>query len=184
MRYVLLLVCLLSGQVSADSYSDAVDVFRSSATVGPYFENAYGYALFPNVGKAGLGFGGSYGRGRVYVAGGEMTGVARLVKLSVGFQAGGQAFAQIVFFEDEQAFNDFTTGNFEFDATASAVAITVGVQAQAGTTGASLSAGAYPDETSQEAGDYYKGMMIFTYAKGGLMYEATIGGQKFSYDGF
>ena len=95
-------------------------------------------------------------------------------------QLGGQAFSQIIFFEDERSFKEFTSGNFEFGAQASAVAITAAASASAGTTGGSAGAsGGKKDATT--AGKYYKGMAIYTIAKGGLMYEAAVGGQKFSY---
>ncbi len=103
-------------------------------------------------------------------------------QLSVGLQAGGQAFSQIIFFEHKGAFDDFTKGNFEFDATVQAVAIKASATASAGTTGASTGAatgGGKKEATS--AGTYRKGMAVFTVAKGGLMYQAAVGGQKFKY---
>jgi lipid-binding SYLF domain-containing protein len=146
-----------------------IAVFKKSEAVQPFFKSAYGYAVFPTIGKGGIG--GAYGEGQVY-AGGKVTGTASLAKLSIGFQLGGQAFSQMIFFEDKRAFDEFTSGNFEFDATASAVAITAGVQAKAGTEGATV---------AQAEIGYHKGMAVFVHAKGGLMYEAAIGGQKFSY---
>jgi lipid-binding SYLF domain-containing protein len=130
--------------------------------------------------KVAFGIGGSYGKGQVY-RGGKVTGEASLVKLSIGFQAGGQAFSQMIFFEDKRAYDEFTSGNFEFDASASAVAITAGVEAKAGTEGATASASAGPATGAQAKTSYHKGMAVFTHAKGGLMYEASIGGQKFSF---
>jgi len=104
-----------------------------------------------------------------------------MTQLTVGFQLGGEAYSQIIFFEDQRAFDEFTSGNFEFAATASAVAITAGASAAATTTGSSAGAsGGKHDATTKGAG-YHKGMAVFTVAKGGLMYEASIGGQKFSY---
>ena len=104
-----------------------------------------------------------------------------MFKGSIGFQLGGQAFRQIIFFQDERAYKEFTSGNFEFDATASAVAITAGVQAKAGTEGASAGASAGPATGKQLGAGYNKGMAVFVHAIGGLMYEASIGGQKFSF---
>jgi hypothetical protein len=95
--------------------------------------------------------------------------------------SGGQAFSQMIFFEDKRAYDEFTSGNFEFDASASAVAITAGVEAKAGTEGATASATAGPATGAQAKTSYHKGMAVFTHAKGGLMYEASIGGQKFSF---
>ena len=164
----------------ADSYSKAIEVFKSSPAVQPFFEDAYGYAVFPTVGKGGLGIGGAYGKGQVY-RGGKVTGKASLVKATIGFQLGGQAFSEIIFFQDKRAYDEFTSGNFEFDAAASAVAITAGAQAKAGTEGATAGASAGPATGTQARTSYRKGMAVFVHTKGGLMYEAAIGGQKFSF---
>ena len=119
------------------------------------------------------------GKGRVY-AKGKHVGDTSMAQLSVGFQLGGQAYSEIIFFEDERSFKEFTSGNFEFGADASAVAITAGASAKAGSTGASAGASA-TQHAATTAGGYHKGMATFTVAKGGLMYEAAIGGQKFKY---
>ncbi|MGB8410395.1 MAG: YSC84-related protein [Gallionella sp.] len=103
-----------------------------------------------------------------------------MTQITVGLQLGGQAFSQIIFFEDKRAFDEFTGGNFEFGAEASAVAITAGASAQATTTGSSAGASGGKND-AKTTGSYYRGMAIFTVAKGGLMYEASVGGQKFSY---
>ena len=174
------LLLVLSGPALADSFSNTIAVFKKSDQVKPFFKNSYGYAVFPTVGKGGLGIGGSYGKGQVYRHG-KVTGTSSLIKASIGFQAGGQAFSQMIFFQDQRAFNEFTSGEFAFDASASAVAITVGAQAQAGTTGAAAGASAGPATGEQAARGYTKGMAVFIHAKGGLMYEASVGGQKFSY---
>jgi len=175
-----ILVVIFSGPALADKFTDTIEVFKKSEAVQPFFKNAYGYAVFPTVGKAGIGIGGSYGTGQVY-RGGKVTGETSLVKASIGFQLGGQAFSQMIFFEDKRAYDEFTSGSFEFDATASAVAITAGVQAKAGTEGASAGASAGPATGKQAKTSYHKGMVVFTHTKGGLMYEAAIGGQKFSF---
>lgn len=176
----IILMTALTATAIADSYSNAIEVFQKSPTVKPFFENAYGYAVFPTIGKGGIGIGGAYGKGQVY-QGGEISGTSSLVKVSVGFQLGGQAFSEIIFFQDQRSYDEFTSGSFEFDATATAVAITAGVGAQAGTTGASANVSAGPATGAQSEAFYRKGMAIFTQAKGGLMYEAAIGGQKFSF---
>ena len=111
---------------------------------------------------------------------GQYVGDTSLTQLSVGFQAGGQAFSEIIFFENKAALDIFTAGNFEMAATAQATAITASASASAGSTGASATASAKKDEAAT-AGEYYKGMSVFTVAKGGLMYEASIAGQKFTY---
>jgi len=144
-----------------------------------FFDKAYGYAVFPTIGKAGLVVGGAHGTGRVFEKG-QYVGDTSLTQLSVGFQAGGQAFSEIIFFENKAAFDIFTAGNFEMAATAQATAITASASASAGSTGASATASAKKDEAAT-AGEYYKGMSVFTVAKGGLMYEASIAGQKFTY---
>lgn len=169
-----------SSQAQADSYSDAIGLFRKSPATKPFFKNAYGYAVFPIIGKGGLGIGGAYGTGQVY-RGGKVTGTSSLIKVSVGFQAGGQALSEIIFFQDKRAYDEFTSGEFAFDAQASAVAITAGAQAQVGEKGASAGASAGPATGVQAEAKYNKGMAVFVHAKGGLMVEASIGGQKFSF---
>jgi lipid-binding SYLF domain-containing protein len=176
---VFLLLALPFAHAWADEYDDTIKVFRNAGESGTFFAKSYGYAVFPTIGKGGIGIGGAYGKGRVY-ARGAYVGDTSVTQLSVGFQLGGQAYSQIIFFEDKRAFDEFTGGNFEFGAEASAVAITAGVSAEATTTGSSAGAsGGKNDATT--VGKYYKGMAVFTVAKGGLMYQASVGGQKFSY---
>jgi lipid-binding SYLF domain-containing protein len=172
---------LFLGTAHADDFSDTIAVYKKSPAVQPFFNNAYGYAVFPTVGKGGLGIGGAYGKGQVY-QGGKVTGTTKLLKATIGFQAGGQAFSEIIFFEDKRAYDEFTSGEFEFDASASAVAITVGAQAKAGTEGATAGASASSQTGKQAKATYSHGMAVFVHTKGGLMYEATIGGQKFSFE--
>jgi lipid-binding SYLF domain-containing protein len=176
---VFLLLTLPFAQVWADEYDDTIKVFKNAGESGTFFDKSYGYAVFPTIGKGGIGIGGAYGKGRVY-ARGAYVGDTTVTQLSVGFQLGVQAYSQIIFFEDKRALDEFTGGNFEFGAEASAVAITAGVSAEATTTGSSAGAsGGKNDATT--VGKYYKGMAVFTVAKGGLMYQASVGGQKFSY---
>ena len=163
----------------ADSYDDTVALFKNAGASAAVFGNSYGYAVFPTIGKAGLVIGGAYGDGRVYRQG-KYVGDTSMTQVSVGFQAGGQAYSEIVFFQDERAFNEFTSGNFGFSGNVSAVAITAGASASAGTEGSGAGAsGGKKDATT--AGGYQKGMAVFTIAKGGLMYEASVSGQKFTY---
>ncbi len=164
---------------AADDYSESIDVFKGSAVAQPFFKNAYGYAMFPKIGKGGIGIGGAHGKGQVY-RGGKVTGKTKMTQLTIGLQLGGQAYSQIIFFKDKRAYEDFTSGNFEFGAQASAIAITAGATAQTGTTGTGAGATGGGTAGAQDA-RYYKGMAVFTHAIGGLMYEATIGGQKFSF---
>ena len=164
-----------------EDYSGTINVFKESPAVAKFFDNSYGYAVFPTIGKAGFVVGGSYGKGQVY-RDGKVTGKTAVMEGSIGFQLGGEAFSQIIFFQDKRAYDEFTSGNFEFGATAQAVVITAGVQAQAGTTGTSAGASAGPKTGVQAETEYVKGMATFVHSKGGLMYEASIGGQKFTFE--
>ena len=181
MRKLLLLLLITFQPFSfADNYDGTLDVFESSPDLQSYFDNAYGYAVFPAVGRGGMVIGGSYGNGQVY-ENGRVAGRVSLTKLSIGFQLGGQVFSEIIFLQDKRAFDEFISNRFEFDASASAVAIVLGAQAQAGTAGSSASAGVGPVSTNQVEYGYNKGMAVFLHTLGGLMYEASIGGQKFKY---
>jgi lipid-binding SYLF domain-containing protein len=164
----------------ADEYVDAVKVFQDAGESGAYFKKAYGYALFPSIGKAGAGIGGAHGSGRVYEKG-AYVGDAKMTQLTFGLQLGGQAYSQIIFFETKKAFDDFTSGNFEFGAQATATALTASASAEATTTGTGAGASSKASNATTAGAGYQNGMAVFTVAKGGLMYEATIGGQKFSY---
>ena len=175
-------VTLLFGSVAwAGEYEDTIASFRAASETAPFFDSAYGYVVFPTIGKGGIGIGGAHGSGRVY-AQGEYVGDATMTQLTVGFQFGGQAYSQMIFLEDDRAFASFTSGNFEFSAQATAVALTAGVSAEANTGGGKTAgaSGGRNDATVTHGG-YRKGMAIFTIARGGLMWEATLGGQKFAY---
>jgi lipid-binding SYLF domain-containing protein len=178
-RALLVLSLLTASLAWAGDYDDTIKVFKNAGESGAFFQKAYGYAVFPTIGKGGFVVGGAYGDGRVYV-GGKYVGDTTMAQVTIGAQLGGQAYSQIIFFEDKRAFDEFTSGNFEFGAEASAVAITAGASATASTAGTSAGASAGKHDATT-AGAYNKGMAVFTVAKGGLMYEATIGGQKFSY---
>jgi lipid-binding SYLF domain-containing protein len=175
----LLLLVLPHTSVLADEYSDTISVFKEAGESGDFFKSAYGYAVFPTIGKGGIIVGGAYGTGRVYEQG-KVIGESSMTQVSVGFQLGGQAYSEIIFFQDQRALKEFTSGSFEFGADASVVAITAAANATASTTGASAGAsGGKRDATT--VGKYNRGMATFTVAKGGLMYQAAIAGQKFSY---
>lgn len=163
----------------ADRYSDTIELFKKAGESAAFFDDSYGYAVFPTIGKGGLIVGGAHGTGHVFKQG-KYVGDASMNQLSVGFQLGGQAYSQIIFFQDQRAFDEFTAGNFEFDASASAVAITAAASSNAGTQGASAGAsGGKKDATTR--GGYHKGVAVFTIVKGGAMYEASLAGEKFSY---
>ena len=125
-----------------------------------FFDTAAGYAVFPSVGKGGVGVGGAYGRGEVF-AGGKLVGYATLSQASIGLQLGGQKYTELIFFETKAALDHFESGSFAFAAQASAVALKSGVSANA---------------------KYSDGVAVFTLGETGLMYEASIGGQKFSFE--
>ena len=161
-----------------DNYVQTVEMFRGAIS-SDFFNNAYGYAVFPNIGKGGMGIGGAHGKGQVYAKGAHV-GNTRMTQLTIGLQLGGQVYSQIIFFEDERAFREFTSGNFEFGAQATAIAITASASAATTTTGTGAGAATSKD-AAKATGQYNSGMAVFTVAKGGLMYEATLGGQKFSY---
>ena len=163
----------------ADDYDDTLKVFRDAGQSGAFFAKSYGYAVFPTVGKGGLVVGGSHGSGRVYEKD-TYVGDASITAVSVGLQAGGEAYSEIIFFEDKRAFDEFTSGNFEFGAQAQAVAIKSGASAQTGTSGSTAGASKGKGDATT-AGGYYKGMAVFTVAKGGAMVEMSIAGQKFKY---
>ncbi len=124
-----------------------------------WFDTAYAYAVYPSVGKGGIGVGGAYGKGLV-IRGDSTVGTTSLSQISIGLQLGGQVYAEFIMFKDKTAFDDFARGNYEMGAQASAVAVTAGASADA---------------------DYNGGVAIFTFAEGGLMFEASVSGQKFKY---
>ena len=175
-----LVVSTVAMAAEVEDYSSTINAFRASPVVAIFFKNSYGYAVYPTVGKAAFVVGGSYGKGQVYRSG-KVTGKSSIVEGSIGYQFGGEAFSEIVFFQDKRAYDEFTSGNFEFEATVQAVAITAGAQAQAGTTGASAGASAGPKTGVQAKTEYFKGMATFVQAKGGLMLEFSVGGQKFTF---
>ena len=147
------------GNKASERTNKALNNFKKISYLQPYFMKSRGYAVFPNVGKGGIGIGGARGKGEVFEKG-NVIGSTTLTQISIGFQLGGQAFSQIIFFKDKQALRRFTEGNFEFGASASAALISEGANATA---------------------DYSDGVAVLTFSKGGLMYEASIGGQKFTF---
>ena len=176
---------LMAQPALADDVSTTIDNFRG-AGAGDFIDDAYGYAVFPSIGKGGIGIGGAHGKGEVF-AGGKRVGQVKMNQITYSLQLGGQVYSQMIFFRDERAFDDFTSGNFEFGAQATAVALTAGAQASTTTGGGgNTSSGTDADSSkvnaSEKQYDGRSGMAVFTIAKGGLMYEATLGGQKFKYE--
>ena len=137
-----------------------LDIKTKDPGIQRFFDDSAGYAVFPSVGKGGIVVGGAFGRGLVIVNE-QVDGFASLSQATIGLQLGGQKYSQFIFFKDQTALNHFKRGNFEFGAQASAVAITAGASA----------------DTAYDAG-----VAVFTIAGGGLMAEASIGGQRFSYE--
>jgi lipid-binding SYLF domain-containing protein len=168
-----------AGLAYAGKYSDTVNLFRNAGESSSFFQRSYAYAVFPTVGEGGFVVGGALGKGHVYVHG-QLVGDTTMGQVSVGFQAGGKAYSQIIFFEDKAALDKFESGTFEFAAGASAVAITAAASTSVGTNGTSAEASG-GEKNARATGAYQGGMAVFTIAKGGLMYAAAIAGQKFSY---
>ena len=177
---ILLLLLLCSAVARADEYDDTIKVFKDAGQSSEFFKKSYGYAIFPTIGKGGVGIGGAHGNGRVYV-GGKHVGDTSMTQVTYGLQLGGQAYSQVIFFEDQRAFDEFTSGNFEFGAQAAAIAIKTGASAGATTAGGTSAGASSGKDDATTAGGYHKGMATFSVAKGGLMYEATLGGQKYKY---
>ncbi|MGA9572885.1 MAG: YSC84-related protein [Lysobacterales bacterium] len=125
-----------------------------------WFDTAYAYAVYPSVGKGGIGIGGAHGKG-IVIRGDSTVATTSLSQVSIGLQLGGQVYAEFIMFRDKTAFDDFSRGNFEMGAQVSAVAVTAGASADAA---------------------YNGGVAVFTIAEGGLMFEASVGGQKFKYE--
>jgi len=132
---------------------------RNDPTLALLLREAPGHAVFPTVGKGAIGIGGAYGKGVLY-EGGAVVGYCDLTQASIGFQLGGQSYSEIIVFSTKEALSSFKSGNFTFDAQATAVALKSGAGANA---------------------KYSNGVAVFTMNEAGLMYEASIGGQKFSY---
>jgi lipid-binding SYLF domain-containing protein len=175
-RKILMIVCLLGmvfliGCSTAPSSSENKDVLNTKSInaidtakktdpgLQKFFDTAAGYAVFPTVGKGAIGVGGAFGRGQLY-EGGKLAGYCSLTQATIGLQLGGQAYTELIFFETKDALGNFKSGNFAFAAQVSAVALKSGVSANA---------------------KYTDGVAVFTIAEAGLMYEASLGGQKFSY---
>lgn len=145
-----------------DSRDAKAEFIETDGLMKNLFDNSYGWVTFPNVGKGAIGIGGASGNGIVYERG-AIIGKAQLTQVSIGFQFGGQAYSEVIFFETKEDMERFKENKLEFSAQASVVAVNVGASGNV---------------------KYRDGVMIFTQAKGGLMYEASVGGQKFGYNAF
>lgn len=141
--------------------AEAVELFKKTdSDIAKLFSNAAGYVIFPGVAKGAAGIGAAHGKGQVF-AQGKLIGTAKLTQVTIGFQLGGQKYAEVIFFETKNELNNFVRGQWEMSAQASAVAAADGASANA---------------------KYDQGVLVFTLAKGGLMFEASVGGQKFSFE--
>ncbi|MBX3357903.1 MAG: lipid-binding SYLF domain-containing protein [Phycisphaeraceae bacterium] len=144
----------------ANSAADALARMKFEDTgLDAFIKKSYGYAIFPAVGKGALGIGGAYGRGEVYELG-QMVGYCDLTQATLGLQAGGQEYSELICFENRNALDRFREGQFAFSANASATALRSGAAATA---------------------KFADGVAVFTYVSAGLMFEASIGGQQFSF---
>jgi lipid-binding SYLF domain-containing protein len=161
-------------------FSKTIELFQQSPLVQQYFDTAYGYALFPLVGKGSFIVGYTRGTGQVY-RGDFVTGFSTVNHVSLGFQGGAQVYSQVIFFQDKRAYDEFTQGSFEVDSRAAAVAVTAGAQAQAGSTGVTSAVSSGSETSTQKGSHYAKGMAIFVQSKGGLMLDVSAGVQKFSF---
>jgi len=176
---VTLALLLGSGVAYANEYDDTIGLFKHAGESAVFFTDCYAYAVFPTIGAGGLIVGGARGKGQVYVHD-RPVGDVTMTQLSIGLQAGGKAYSEIVFFQDKRALDQFESCTFEFAAGASAVAITAGASASVGTDHASSGASGGKGNATTN-GDYQTGMAVFTIAKGGVMFAADISGEKFAY---
>lgn len=149
-------------KIIEDSKMAKIAFIKNDPSLKTKFKDAYGYAIFPNVGKGGLIVGGASGNGAVYEKG-RLRGKAKMTQVTVGLQAGGQKYREVIFFENKTDFERFKEDKFELSAQASAVMVKSG---------------------ASENAQYSDGVLIFTQTKGGAMVEASVGGQKFDYKKF
>lgn len=145
-----------------DARNAKTALIKGDAGMANLFKTAYGYAIFPNIGKGGLGVGAAGGKSTVYESG-SAVGMAKMKQVTVGVQAGGQAYREVIFFETKEALERFKTSKLEISGQMSAVVVKAGASANA---------------------KYSDGVLIFTQTRGGLMAEASVGGQKFKYSSF
>jgi lipid-binding SYLF domain-containing protein len=179
-------ICLVSsglvspaGVAFADNYADTIALFKQVGASAAFFKSSYGWAVFPTIAKGGFIGGAARGKGRVY-AQGRYVGHTTMTQLSVGFQIGIQAYSEIIFFETQQDLARFESGKFALSAQVSAAVITAGVSASASTAGTGAGVSGTKNK-AKSTGHYQDGIAVFTIMKGGLMYEAAVAGQKFSY---
>jgi hypothetical protein len=149
-----------SNEMQLDAARAILDVKKNDPGIQKFFDGSAGYAVFPSVGKGAIGVGGAHGKGLVIVDD-KVIGKTSLSQITIGLSLGGQKYAQFIFFKDDTALGHFKRGNYEMGAQASAVAVTAGASADA---------------------DYDGGVAVFTNVAGGLMADASVGGQKFTFE--
>ncbi|KAA9132752.1 hypothetical protein F3N42_05940 [Marinihelvus fidelis] len=158
---------------------EALGKFKELGNVTSLLGESHGYAILPTIGKGGIGIGGATGKGCVY-KGDSFEGEVRMTQVSIGLQLGGQAYSQLILLKNSEIYDEFVGGSFEFGADANAVALTYGASATAGTQGNSAGVSA-TESSGTGVGEWRRGMAVFTLAKGGLMYQAAIAGQKYKF---
>jgi lipid-binding SYLF domain-containing protein len=171
-----------SNAFAAKDFSSTLEVFKESPQAEQFLGDAYGYAVFPTVGEGAAVLGGAYGKGQLY-QGDKLTGDVTLVGLSIGPQLGGDAYSEIIFFKNKQAYDKFTKGEYSFNAKASAIAVSASAQAEVGRLGSHASANTRSDIGAYTA-SYDDGVAVMVHGKKGLMANASLGAQHFSFKPF
>jgi lipid-binding SYLF domain-containing protein len=147
-------------KIEEDANEAKAEFIKTDPKMENLFFEAYGYVIFPNVGKGAVGVGGASGNGVAYELGARI-GTAKMTQVSIGFQWGGQSYREVIFFQTSEDMERFKQNRVELAAQVSAVAVKTGASANA---------------------EFVDGVMVFTMQKGGLMYEAAVGGQKFKFE--
>jgi lipid-binding SYLF domain-containing protein len=173
---------LLIGTVAASAadYPQTIAMFANTAQSAAFFDNSFGYAVFPAVGRGSFIVGAAHGDGRVF-AQGVWIGSTSLTQLSLGLQAGGKSYSEIIFFKDQQALDAFESGNLRIGAGVSAAAITFGASASADTTGSRRASASSDQGNARVSGAYCNGIAVFTIVREGLEGGASVQGERFSY---
>ncbi len=146
-------------QIMADAQDAKQKLLDKDSGLERFFDNSAGYVIFPNVGEGGFIIGAAAGNGVVY-SNSNAIGMADLKKVDVGFQIGGQAIIEVIFFKDEEALTEFKTDEFTFSGEVSATAVKTGVA---------------------DSLDYSDGVIVITMPKAGAMADVSVGGQRFKY---
>jgi len=181
MSKLLLITFILLTSLYAEGYNESIKKFQSSKYLKRYFNTAYGYAIYPNIGKGGFIFGISIGKGMVYEKGLHV-GNTTMTSLSLGAQIGGQAYSKVIFFKNKAALEHFKQGSMEYDAEVNAIAATAGAVVKTSTIGSTISASTNAANRKEVKPKFFNGMAIFVNPVGGLMFEASGGFESYSYE--